>query len=286
MTLGEKIRFHRTKLKLTQKDLSEKLNITYQGVSRWEQDLVQPSIDSLMRMADIFSVSLDELVGNPNIPKPLENNPFPQPIIIQQSSQPIDNRRTIGVCETCNKPILEGDSIHRVHTRARSPKTILCESCNEERERKIEGDYKRVTKKNRFWAFLWGILAGAFFLYISIQGLLDGSLEVNAFQVGLLTSYLSFSFLFTFTMKNNFIHNFFWDITSFGFVRLPGIIFSFDIDGLLFLITAKVILFFIGIGIALVAGSIALFISLLLSGFVLPFSIYNAFTNPKKTEII
>ena len=286
MTLGEKIRYHRTKLKLTQKDLAEKVNVTSQGVSRWEQDLVQPSIDTLMRMADIFSVSLDELVGNPNIPKLVESNPSPQPIIIQQSSQHIDNRRTIGVCETCNKPILEGNPLHRVHTRARSPQTILCESCNQEREKRIEGDYKRVTKKNRFWAFLWGILGGALLLYTSIQGLIDGSLEMNAFLVGLLMSYLSFSFLFTFTMKNNFIHDFFWDITSFGFVRLPGIIFSFDIDGLIFLITAKVVLFFIGIGIALVAGSIALVISLLLSGFILPFSIYNAFTNPRKTELI
>jgi hypothetical protein len=86
-------------------------------------------------------------------------------------------------------------------------------------------------------------------------------------------------------MKNNFIHDFFWEVTSWGFVRMPGIIFSFDIDGLLFLITAKIIFFFIGIGLSIVAGGFALVLCLLLAGLVLPVSLFNSFNNPDKTSI-
>jgi DNA-binding XRE family transcriptional regulator len=283
MALGEKIRSNRTRMNLTQKDLAEKVNVTAQAVSRWEQDIVEPSIGTLKQLANIFSVSLDEFLSNatPPVSPPIQNNaPTFNP-------QVVDSRRSIGVCEHCNKPILEGDPIHRHRlSYGRSAHTlILCEGCNQKREMTILNEYKRVTRKKRFWGLFWGILFGGFFLYTSINGLQTGSLEVDSFWVGIGLSYTLFAFFFTYTMKNNFIHNFFWEVTSWGFVKLPGVIFSFSIDGLLFLIAAKVILFFIGLGIALVAGFVALILSLLMAGIVFPFSITNSFINPRKTQI-
>lgn len=287
MTLGEKIRHHRTLANLTQKDFADKVNVTAQAVSRWEQDIVEPSIQTLKRMSEIFSVSLDEFLSNSLQPKQQESQvQAPStPIIIQQISQDkVDNRRTIGVCEHCNRPILEGEIIHRHSIGSRNPRNlVLCESCDQKRKLSIRNENLKRTKKNRFWGFFWGLLFSAPFLYGSFQGVISGSLTFEASLTGLGLAYLLFSFFFTYTMKNNFIHSFFWEITSWGFVRLPGVIFSFDIDGLLFLITAKIILFFIGIGIAIVAGSFALVLSLLLSGFVLPFALFNAYTNPEKT---
>jgi len=287
MTLGEKIRHYRTLANLTQKDFADQVNVTAQAVSRWEQDIVEPSIQTLKRMSGIFNVSLDEFLSNSYVPKQEEapTQPSPAPIIIQQVSQEkTDNRRTIGVCEHCNRPILEGETIHRHRIGIRNAhQLVLCEACNQKRNLSIQTAKVNKTKKNRFWAFFWGLLFGVPFLYAAISGFLNGELTFEAFLTGLGVSYVLFSFFFTYVMKNNFIHSFFWEITSWGFVRLPGIIFSFDIDGLIFLITAKIVLFFIGIGIALIAGSFALILSLLLSGFVLPFSLFNAYTNPDKT---
>jgi len=275
MSLGKTIRDNRTHLDLTQKELADKLNVTAQAVSRWEQDIVEPSIETLKKMSLIFSTSLDQFLTNPTIVT-----------ITQPQVQPVyDTRRQIGVCETCNKVILEGELIHR-HSVSRNQKVIQCDTCNTQRLAKLKETQIRSTKWKRFWGLFWGLLVGGFLLYATISGSVDGTLETDAALVGYVTSYAVFAFLFTFTAKNNFVHDFFWEITSWGFVRMPGIIFSFDFDGLLFLIGAKIILFFIGIGIALIAGSIALIISLILAMFVFPFSLYNSFKHPEKTDVL
>ncbi|MCR5079701.1 MAG: helix-turn-helix transcriptional regulator [Bacilli bacterium] len=48
---------------LTQSDIADRLNVTAQAVSKWENDLASPDIDMLMDLADIFDISVDELLG-------------------------------------------------------------------------------------------------------------------------------------------------------------------------------------------------------------------------------
>lgn len=276
MSLGTNIRDFRSQLNLTQKELADQLNVTAQAVSRWEQDLVEPSVDTLKKMATIFSISLDELLSQTQ-----ENESLPQPNLSQPS---YDTRRQIGVCETCNRVILEGEAIHR-HQFSRNQKLVQCDGCNQERLLTIKKSQIKETKKRRFWGFFWGVSVGGLSLYATIQGSMDGSLTPDAALVGYGLSYALFAFLFSFTAKNNFVSNFFWEITSWGFVKMPGVIFSLDIDGLLFLIGAKILFFFIGIGIALIAGTFALMLSLLLAMFVFPFSLYNSFKHPEKTDV-
>ena len=47
----------------TQVQLAQKLGITKQTVSNWENDNIQPSIDMLVRLSGIFNVSTDYLLG-------------------------------------------------------------------------------------------------------------------------------------------------------------------------------------------------------------------------------
>ena len=47
MEIGLKIKEYRTKAGLIQKDLADELHVTYQAVSRWENDDVEPSFDML-----------------------------------------------------------------------------------------------------------------------------------------------------------------------------------------------------------------------------------------------
>ena len=63
MTIGEKIYNYRKQAGLSQEELADKMNVTRQSVSLWETDQTVPSLDSLMMLADLFSVSLDELCG-------------------------------------------------------------------------------------------------------------------------------------------------------------------------------------------------------------------------------
>ena len=62
-TLGKRIMEHRKRLGLTQDQLAEKLGITAQAISKWENDLSCPDIGTLPKLADIFGISTDELLG-------------------------------------------------------------------------------------------------------------------------------------------------------------------------------------------------------------------------------
>lgn len=65
MSLGENIYALRTEKKLSQTDLAEALEVSRQSVSKWENDNAVPDLERLVKMAELFGVSLDELVtGN------------------------------------------------------------------------------------------------------------------------------------------------------------------------------------------------------------------------------
>lgn len=62
-TLGKRISTRRKALGLTQDQLAEKLGVTAQAVSKWENDQSCPDITTLPRLADIFGISVDTLLG-------------------------------------------------------------------------------------------------------------------------------------------------------------------------------------------------------------------------------
>ncbi len=49
----------------TQQEISDLLNISRQAYSNYETSKRTPDLDSLMRLADIYGVSLDQLVNHP-----------------------------------------------------------------------------------------------------------------------------------------------------------------------------------------------------------------------------
>ena len=62
MKFSEQIKDLRTREKLTQEQFAEKLNITRQAVSNWENDRNLPDIEMLILIAQNFHISLDELI--------------------------------------------------------------------------------------------------------------------------------------------------------------------------------------------------------------------------------
>lgn len=45
---------------LTQEQLGKKLNISYQAISKWENDLSEPSLDTLENLSKVFGITLTE----------------------------------------------------------------------------------------------------------------------------------------------------------------------------------------------------------------------------------
>jgi transcriptional regulator with XRE-family HTH domain len=62
-TLGGILTRQRKVKNMTQQELAEQMNVTAAAVSKWERDQSLPDIYTLSRLADLFGVTLDELLG-------------------------------------------------------------------------------------------------------------------------------------------------------------------------------------------------------------------------------
>ncbi len=72
MSIGKEIYALRKQKGLSQEGLADRLQVSRQSVSLWETDQTVPSIDNLLRMCDIFGVSMDKLCGR-EVPPPAED---------------------------------------------------------------------------------------------------------------------------------------------------------------------------------------------------------------------
>ena len=62
-TMGQIIRRLRKERNLTQEELAEQLNVTFQAVSRWENGTGMPDISQIVPLANVFGVTTDVLFG-------------------------------------------------------------------------------------------------------------------------------------------------------------------------------------------------------------------------------
>lgn len=62
MTVGEKIQYYRKRQGLSQEELGQKLMVSRQTISLWENDQTLPTIDNLIRLKEIFGASIDDIL--------------------------------------------------------------------------------------------------------------------------------------------------------------------------------------------------------------------------------
>jgi len=72
MTIGEHILILRKKLNLSQSALGKKVDTSGDIIGRYERDIMMPSIEVIMKIADALNVSIDFLVGKTTLE--LDNN--------------------------------------------------------------------------------------------------------------------------------------------------------------------------------------------------------------------
>lgn len=61
--LGDRLKELREEKELTQEELGKLLSVSRQAVSSYESEDAEPSLNNLVRLADIFDISLDYLLG-------------------------------------------------------------------------------------------------------------------------------------------------------------------------------------------------------------------------------
>lgn len=62
MTTGERIRIARKNAGLTQKQLGEKLNLSYQAIAQWENGFRNPKFETLRKIANAIKCSVLDLI--------------------------------------------------------------------------------------------------------------------------------------------------------------------------------------------------------------------------------
>ena len=87
MTLGERIYKLRTEKEMSQGDLADALEVSRQSISKWETNGSVPELDKLVKLSEIFDISLDELITGKEREKPKEE-PKEEPVIVAAPIEP------------------------------------------------------------------------------------------------------------------------------------------------------------------------------------------------------
>ena len=105
MTLAERILELRTRQKLSQGDLAERLEVSRQSVSKWETGQSVPELDKLIKLADLFGVSVDQLVREGDTPGAATDAPKgetppaaqPQIVYVERPRRGLTTTQILGV---------------------------------------------------------------------------------------------------------------------------------------------------------------------------------------------
>lgn len=91
MNLGENIYRLRTERNMSQGDFADAMEVSRQSVSKWENNSAVPELDKLVKMAQVFGITLDELVSG----EKKEDAPTAPPLPPQPPQEEIPAKRSL-----------------------------------------------------------------------------------------------------------------------------------------------------------------------------------------------
>ena len=292
MTLGNKLKKLRTNAGLTQKDLADQLHVSFQTVSKWENDENEPDIATLRELAKLYNCSIDYLVNEEEEPKQEEPNKEEAP---QAPTTIIIHQKELHVCERCKKDIpedeLDFENITKSERYGRSGHRDVVigqryyhKSCLEQVQREREEVAARIreekTSKAKKLSFGWGIAGGVVALGISLAIFLCNMQYVHP-ALGVLFSVLIgygiFAMLYCIISGSYIGDVFVWCATL--SIKFPGLIFSWDIEGFIWVITMKILFAILGFLIGLFALAFAIVFSASLGAISFPFVLIHNINN-------
>ena len=117
----------------------------------------------------------------------------------------------------------------------------------------------------RTHSFIWGGLTA---VILFILGIVFENIGVFA-----IVAVAGFTLVSCLILDNNFIGDMIIEVLSWGFVSMPGVIFTLDLDGLIWLLSVKLLFWVLGLLLAVCVGLLAIALGLLLSVVVYPFAL-------------
>ena len=278
---------------MTQQQLGEHLNLSAQAISKWENDLAEPDLTTLKALSLLYKVSIDELLSTEGAETVSTSAQFTQVAdtdsIASSIADALDEKikmnetpRTVGFCKEC------GIAVTEENLGKRDP-VVLCKKClrlaeerelaererqRRERETAIRKDnekklhtqnnIRRVRKKSLIVA---SIVTAAFIaLLISA---LTTEFSTNTLIGGIVLLYPIFSLTAMFFYDSPVT-----DVISYmcsASIKWPGLIFTWDIDGFIWVICMKLLFAVLGFVFGAICAILGLIIGLIISPFVFPF---------------
>lgn len=275
MTLGQKLSAYRKVAGITQQQLGEQLNISAQAVSKWENDQAEPDLATIRALADIYKVSVDTLLNGESVPVAIAEEP-------QESAPKHEVVMPIGYCKKC------GIAVTEENLGAKTP-VIICDNCKaaqdlaqkraeaaaQQAEEQKKQAAKRAKVNNRAaikhrlaWSMTVASIVALIVLIIGMSSVV-AQFNFGTLLLTLVLTYAAFSFV-NCLFYDCWVQDTTFDWFTKGF-EAPGLIFTFDLDGCLWLIGMKLLFWLIGVVIGLISGIIGIIVGLVSSPFVFPF---------------
>lgn len=302
LEFGKRIAYHRKRLNMTQTELGEKLNVTAQAVSKWENGLSDPDLITINRLSKIFGVTTDDLIGGDEtesetapsqaqetaaeaeseiasaqaqeasaseadgaVHAQVVSAPAAQPAPQGVSAPP---RVIVAYCDDCKRPIEQGEKYH-VKTY-RTGQKITCPECHHKNEISSKTAEIYNAEKALKRGFIWGgSVGGGTALIFLLVAIISGN---YAWLAALLISLWLFVFIaqcfwgeWMFEFMCFFLHSF----------RMPGVIFTLDLDGIIWAILVKILLGFLSVCLSALIALFGVVVSLIVSIVSFPVALIN-----------
>ena len=133
--------------------------------------------------------------------------------------------------------------------------------------------------KRRIHSFVWGGLVALVLIGVGIWFSVNSGDFTNLAIFGGIGA-LAFTLISCLILSNNFVGDMIAEIFSWGFVTMPGLIFELDLDGIIWLLTVKLLFWILGLALAAAAGLLAIVLGLIVSIFVYPFALGKNIREP------
>lgn len=270
MNNGEKIASLRKAKGMTQAELGTELNVTFQAVSKWERGESYPDFDTMSRLAKLFGVPLSYFEND-------EDGETAATVTAAQESVSAP-KVMLGVCKDCGRTVYEGEE-------ATTEPALVCKKCverkkveakcaaEEEDKRRKAAEQAKLdeTHKIRNRGLIWYAVIIGFLLICGIIGIATKPQDWVYTLIGM-------AVIIVFGYP--FVAQLFWDgviadIAFFGgkVIGMPGVIFSLDLDGVIFLVVVKILFAIIKFLIWLVTFLAAAVVAMIISPFTFPFAL-------------
>lgn len=263
MEYGEKITALRKAHKMTQAELGAALNVTFQAVSKWERGESYPDFETLSKISKLFNVPISYFEEETAVDSVAATAATAAP-----TAPAAPTAEMIGVCTVCGKVVHEGEG-------AQTTPVLVCADCCRARE---ESERQAVAKKERAEQARVddikrmrnrGLIFGAIITLAIIVGVLVSMINAGE-GAGLIAGVTAICVLFVYP----FVAQMFWDGLIFDvclcggkIIGGPGVIFSLDLDGILFLIGVKILFLIIKILFFVASLAFFVFVAMVMSPF-------------------